>query len=346
MLAGIYNFTVKINNKLNKKVKAFGFITLALIIPNGVIANDTVTIAYQYGPAPAKWAQAEGRYEQATGRNIVWKKFETGADIAIALTSGDVDIGLIGSTPLAAFTSRGLQVKLFFLDSVTGQSEALVVRDEKIKTPEDLNGKTIATPFVSTSHFALLAALKHWGIDLQQTRIVNLGPAEIIATWQRGDIDAAYTWDPALSAIQKLSGTVLTDSAEVARWGSPTFNSWVARTEFADKNPEFLQKFTEVSLQANREYRQNLENWTVDSVPVKAIASISGSLPHDVITLIYGNDYKEVDEQLSEAFFAGGLAQILADTAQFLKEQKTINRTLEDYSTIVDDQYLKKAAQP
>jgi len=330
--------------RIHRHTLVFGFALLSLIFPT--YANDTVTIAYQYGPAPAKWAQAEGRYEQATGRTIVWKKFETGADIAIALTSGDVDIGLIGSTPLAAFTSRGLQVKLFFLDSVTGQSEALVVRNEVIKTPEDLNGKTIATPFVSTSHFALLAALKHWGINLQHTRIVNLGPAEIIAAWQRGDIDAAYTWDPALSAIQKLSGTVLTDSAQVASWGSPTFNSWVARTEFADKNPEFLQKFTEVSLQANREYRQNIENWTADSAPVKAIATISGSLPQDVISLIYGNDYKDIDEQLSEEFFGGGLAQILADTAQFLKEQKTINRTLDDYSTIVDDTYLKKAAQP
>jgi len=335
MLANIYKLT-----------QIFGFITWALIFPINALANDAVTIAYQYGPAPAKWAQAEGRYEQATGRIIVWKKFETGADIAIALTSGDVDIGLIGSTPLAAFTSRGLQVKLFLLDSVTGQSEALVVRNESIKSPQDLTGKTIATPFVSTSHFALLAALKHWEIDLQQTRIVNLGPAEIIAAWQRGDIDAAYTWDPALSAIQKLSGTVLTDSAEVARWGSPTFNSWVARTDFADKNPDFLQKFTEVSLQANREYQQNLANWTVDSVPVKAIAAISGSLPQDVITLIYGNDYKDVDEQLGAEFFDGGLAKILADTAQFLKEQKTINRTLNDYSTIVDDRYLKKAKQP
>ena len=34
-----------------------------------------------------------------------------------------------------------------------------------IEKPEDLVGKTVAVPFVSTTHYSLLAALKHWGID-------------------------------------------------------------------------------------------------------------------------------------------------------------------------------------
>jgi len=332
--------------KKTARAKSALVLALTLIQPLSALAKDTVTIAYQYGPAPVKWAQAQEYYEKYSGKKIRWKRFETGADVAIALTSGDVDIGLLGSTPLAAFTSRGLSIKLFFLDSITGKSEALVVRNEKIKNHTDLNAKTIATPFVSTSHFALLSALKHWGINPQKNRIINLGSAEIIAAWQRGDIDAAYTWDPALSAIQALSGTVLTDSAEVASWGSPTFNGWVARSEFADKNHEFLQKFVEVSAKANREYQKNAARWTESSAPIKAIADISGSQPKDVIALINGNDYKDIDEQLSAQFFGGGLAKILADTAVFLKEQKTIDRVLDDYSIVIDDRYLKKLAQP
>jgi len=317
---------------------------LLLFIATQVQAEEApVIIAFQYGPAPAKLAQAEGRYEQKSGRKITWKQFETGADIAIALTAGEVDLGLLGSTPLAAFTSRGLKARAFFIDSKTGESESFLVRAETIKSSNDLRGKTIAVPFVSTSHFALLAALKHFAITPQQVRIINLGPPEIIAAWQRGDIHAAYTWDPALSALKNNGATVLTHSAEVARWGSPTFNSWVVRDAFAEKNATFLQQFAEVSLEANRAYVEQGHLWSEDSAEISAIARISGSRPADVVALLQGDHYPDSKEQRDD-FLQGTLAQVLKDTAHFLKEEKVINRVLEDYRPITDGQYLQALA--
>ncbi|MDR8383291.1 taurine ABC transporter substrate-binding protein, partial [Acinetobacter baumannii] len=93
-----------------------------------------------------------------------------------------------------------------------------------IKTPQDLIGKTIAVPFVSTTHYSLLSALKHWNIPEDKVKIINLRPPEISAAWERGDIDAAYVWEPALSKA-KASGTVLTDSKQVGEWGAPTYDS-------------------------------------------------------------------------------------------------------------------------
>ncbi len=40
-----------------------------------------------------------------------------------------------------------------------------------ISKPEDLIGKRIAVPFISTTHYSLLAALKHWGIKPGQVEI-------------------------------------------------------------------------------------------------------------------------------------------------------------------------------
>jgi taurine transport system substrate-binding protein len=47
--------------------------------------------------------------------------------------------------------------------------------------------------------------------------IVNLQPPAIIAAWQRGDIDGAYVWAPAVNALEK-DGKVLTDSSQVGEW--------------------------------------------------------------------------------------------------------------------------------
>lgn len=64
-------------------------------------------------------------------------------------------------------------------------------------------------PFISTTHYSLLAALKHWNIKPGQVEIINLQPPAIIAAWQRGD--GAYVWSPAVNELQK-DGSVLTDS--------------------------------------------------------------------------------------------------------------------------------------
>ncbi len=92
-------------------------------------------------------------------------------------------------------------MKSSLLASKLGNSEALVVK-KTISKPEDLIGKRIAVPFISTTH-SLLAALKHWGIKPGQVEIVNLQPPAIIAAWQRGDIDGAYVWAPAVNVLEK-----------------------------------------------------------------------------------------------------------------------------------------------
>ncbi|WP_018150105.1 taurine ABC transporter substrate-binding protein [Leeia oryzae] len=307
-------------------------------------AAEEVTVAYQYGADPAKLAQIEGRYEKATGWKINWKRFDSGADIVTAIASGDVQIGNIGSSPLAASTSRGLPIKAFVVNALTGGSEALVVRNGAgISKPQDFAGKTIATPFVSTAHYSLLSALKHWKVDPTKTKIVNLAPPEIFAAWQRGDIDAAYTWDPALGKI-KQSGKVLTDSAEVGKWGSPTFDSWVVRKDFAASHPDFVTKFAKVTLDVNAEYRKNASKWTANSDIVKKISDLSGATPEDIPALLAGNKYPVASEQLSAAILGGGSVKAITATAAFLKEQKKIDQTLPSYTEAVDAQFVRKAA--
>ena len=178
-----------------------------------------LTIGYQTVVEPSKVPQADGLYEQALGATIDWRKFDSGADVIAAIASGAIDIGYVGSSPLAAAASRELPIETIFVVGLIGESEALVARDGSgIASVKDLAGKKVAVPFVSTTHYSLLAALKHEGVDPTTVEILNLRPPEIAAAWERGDIDAAYVWDPALGQI-RTSGEVIVDSAKVAEWG-------------------------------------------------------------------------------------------------------------------------------
>ncbi|WP_426151733.1 taurine ABC transporter substrate-binding protein [Pseudomonas sp. DC3000-4b1] len=325
--------------------RTFSFRTLITTLTLATAALSAqaadLTVAYQTGIDPSKVPQASGAYEKAIGEKIDWRRFNSGSEVVTALAAGNVQIGNLGSSPLAAAASRKLPIVAFIVSAQINSSEQLVVRNGSgISKPEDLVGKTIATPFVSTSHYSLLGALKHWGLDTTKVKVVNLQPLEIAAAWKRGDIDGAFVWSPALGEIRK-TGTVLTDAAQVGQWGAPTFEVWVARKDYAEKHPDVIAKFAHVTLQAYADYAAHKNEWTADSAPVKDIARLTGSNAADVPELLAGSAFPQAQAQTSPALLQGGTAKAIADTAAFLKEQGKVESVLPDYSGFVSAKYVQ-----
>lgn len=296
-----------------------------------------VTIAYQTSAEPAKVAQADDTFSKLSGAKADWRKFDSGASIVRALASGDVQIGNLGSSPLAVAASQQVPIEVFLLASQLGNSEALVVK-KTIAKPEDLIGKRIAVPFISTTHYSLLAALKHWGIKPGQVQILNLQPPAIIAAWQRGDIDGAYVWAPAVNELEK-TGTVLTDSEKVGQWGSPTLDVWVVRKDFAEKHPDVVRAFAKSALDAQRGYIDNPEAWLKQPENISKLARLSGVPVADVPVLVKGNTYLTAEQQVKE--LNGPVNKAIVDTAEFLKAQGKVPAAASDYSQYVTDRFVK-----
>ena len=285
--------------------------------------------------------QADGSYDKATGAKVEWHQFGGGADVIAAIASGSIDIGYVGSSPLTAGVSRGLPIETIYVVGNIAEAEALAVRG--ISDPKQLLGKKIATPFVSTSHYSLLAALKHWGVDAKQVQILNLRPQEIAAAWERGDLDGAYVWDPVLQKIKSSGGTVLADSSDVAKWGAPTFDAWIVRKDFAEKHPQIVTAFVKVTGTATDAYLADPTAFTPDSPQVKAIATLTGAKPEDVPQLLKGYKFAGLKDQTSTAFLGGGSVKAIADTAKFLVEQGSVPAALPDYAGAVAPQFAKAA---
>lgn len=300
-----------------------------------------VTVAYQTSAEPAKVAQADNSFARESGATVDWRKFDSGASVVRALASGDVQIGNIGSSPLAVAASQNLPIEVFLLASKLGESEALVVKQGLAK-PEDLVGKRIAVPYTSTTHYSLLAALKHWNVDPATLQIVNLQPPAIIAAWQRGDIDGAYVWAPALNQLTR-EGKVLTDSAQVGDWGAPTLDVWVVRKDFAKAHPEVVQAFVNSTLAAQQAYLANPDGWLAQPEHLGKLAALSGVPEADVPALVKGNTYLDAKAQSAEL---GSLVnQTIIDTARFLESQGKVPSAASDYRQFVTDRFVKAVAQ-
>jgi taurine transport system substrate-binding protein len=331
------------------------FTTIALIVVlsfvlglgASIAADKEVTIGYQLVYNPHASAILDGTFEKATGYKIKWRKFDSGAKVINAMASGDVHISLAGSSPIAAGVSRGLDIELIYIYEDIASAEAMVVRNGSgIVSPQDLKGKKLGVPFVSTTHFHTLFALEQFGINPKEVKILNMQPPAIAAAWERGDIDAAFVWDPALGSIKK-TGKVLITSGTLSTWGKATFDGCVANKTWAAANPEFMVKYIKTLAEVDASYRDNPSAWTPDSRMAKNIIKQVGGNAKDVPGVLALYDFPSLEEQASDRWLGGGknggAARALFYTSEFLLKEKKLEKLLPDYGAVVNAKWVNKA---
>ena len=315
-----------------------------LLISTGAYAQKKeVTFAHQDMVVPLRVLMESGELEKQTGYKVNWRMFGGGGDVIKAMASGDVQMGEAGSSPVTAAVSQGQDIKLFWILLDIADAESLVARNGSgVNSVKDLKGKKVATPFVSTAHYQLMAAMKMEGLDAKSVNVMNLRPPEIAAAWERGDIDAAFIWPPVLSKI-KGNGKVIASSASIGAKGYPTFDGLVVNAKWAAENEAFMVTFVRLLAKYDDEYRKNAAKWTADSAQVKAIAKWTKADAKDVPSDMKLYKFPSMQEQVSATWLGGGSAKAMANTAVFLKEQGRIQEVKPNYASFVTDVYVKKA---
>ena len=317
--------------------------TLSLTLAGQSWAQKKVIIGNFGEPLPYEAAIAEGKFDKATGWNIEWRKFNSGAEVNAAMASGAVAIAELGSVPLAAGASQGVDYEMFLVAKVIGSSESLITRNGAgIDKPADLKGKTSAVPVGATAHFSLIGALKHWGISEKDVKIVGMSPPEIGAAWSQKNIDAAFIWEPVTSKVL-ADGKVLTTAGTIGKAGYPTFNGWVVDRKFAEANQPGLIAFAKVMDEVNASYNKDKAGWGVDSTHIKNIAKRIGMKPADVLQALEGATYPDGNEQVGKDMLAEGSAKALKSTADFLKANGRISTVAPSYTKFVNPSIAKAA---
>jgi taurine transport system substrate-binding protein len=195
---------------------------------------DKIVIGYQNIPNGDLIVKHDGLLEAAFGDAVTveWKLFDSGGSVNEAILAGAIDIGLVGSSPASRGISSGIEYQIPWIFDVIGKAEALAVK-AGINSIADLKGKTIATPFASTSHYSLLAALEEAGLSESDVKVIDSEPDAILAAWQQGDIDGAYVWNPVLAKLTADGGKVLITSEDLSKKGKTTYDLAVVTTSFA-----------------------------------------------------------------------------------------------------------------
>ncbi|MEW1654791.1 ABC transporter substrate-binding protein [Streptomyces sp. NPDC093707] len=143
---------------------------------------------------------------------IRWSTFTSGPPLLEAVNAGAVDVGAVGNTPPVFAGAAHSKIKVIAATHSRSDGEAILVRrDSPLTSPEQLKGKSIAVAQGSSAHYEVIASLKKAGLSPKDVTLTYLQPADALAAFSRGKVDAWAVWDPYTSqALDQADARVLT----------------------------------------------------------------------------------------------------------------------------------------
>src|SRR6202007_305753 len=147
------------------------------------------------------------------GYQVSWTEFPSGPPLLEALNVGAIDFGIAGETPPIFAQAAGAPLVYLAYDPPAPQGEAILVpKDSPLHSIADLRGKKVALNKGSNVHYLLVKALENAGLKYTDIQPVFLAPADALAAFTRGAVDAWVIWDPYEAAAEASTGArLLTD---------------------------------------------------------------------------------------------------------------------------------------
>ncbi|MEU8756152.1 ABC transporter substrate-binding protein [Streptomyces chartreusis] len=143
---------------------------------------------------------------------IKWSTFTSGPPLLEAVNAKAVDIGGVGNTPPVFAAGAGSKITAVAAFKGTSKGDAILVpKDSKLTGPEQLKGRSIAVAQGSSANYQLVASLRKAGLSLSDVEVKYLQPADALAAFTAGKVDAWAVWDPYTSQVLlSKQGRVLT----------------------------------------------------------------------------------------------------------------------------------------
>src|SRR5436190_5055704 len=165
---------------LRRAAAAGSLASLALARPARSQAKRQVSMRldwlYQGPNAGFMIALEKGYYEQA-GLNVEIGPGKGSGSTAQLVASKAAQFGFADGFVVGAGVSKGMSIKMVAGIFRRNPTAVVVLDESDIKSPKDLEGKTIAIPTGATQYQQWPAFVKGCGLDASKIRVINVDPA-------------------------------------------------------------------------------------------------------------------------------------------------------------------------
>jgi NitT/TauT family transport system substrate-binding protein len=183
-----------------------------------------------------------------------------GAEVTAAVVSGDVNMGFSATEPLIVAKSQGVPVEIVSQGNQAAATEedawdGLMVKDPSIRTPKDLEGKTVAVNALkSMPELCARSMLEREGADVSKVDFVEVPFPEMTAALDAGRVDATTAVEPFVSQAKagqaRSLGSYLTGLEPKL-----TVGTYFSATPYIDANEDVVERFAR-AMNRSLEYTQ------------------------------------------------------------------------------------------
>jgi NitT/TauT family transport system substrate-binding protein len=264
--------------------------------------------------APLYLGMDQGFFE-AENLTIEPQLAEGGAAIVPAVVSGDYQIGFSNTTSLIIGATQNVPVQIISQGVLGAESPdhawdaVLVSKDSDIRSPQDLEGKTIAVNTLQNiGPLTINTALRDENVDYTKVKYVEVPFPEMNAALDAGRVDAIWVVEPFVSqGLGAGARAILTPYEQTAP--SLTVATYFASTQYIEENGDIVDRFVR-AMNKSLEYAQAYPNavrdivLTYTEIPKEAAAAMtlpqwSSDLNLETIeqTAVLAQEYGFIEEQ-------------------------------------------------
>lgn len=221
---------------------AFFLVVQLLVCVQTSRGQDRLRIAYSAisGAMLTPWVGLEAGIFKKNGLDAQLIYIPGGSTAAAALAGGDVQVILASGDGVVRGRLQGLDL-ISFADMTSTLVFSLMARPE-IATAAEIRGKKVgATRFGTSSYAALVAGLKHFGIQPNDTTVLQMGGMpQVLLGLQSGGIAAGILSPPNNIKAKKLG---MKEFLDVGTLKIPfQMNTFIAKGEFTRKYPDTMRR--------------------------------------------------------------------------------------------------------
>ncbi|HEY2267796.1 MAG TPA: ABC transporter substrate-binding protein [Streptosporangiaceae bacterium] len=287
------------------------------------LSSVTLNVGDQKGTGAEAVLSAAGLLNSLPFK-VNWSDFTSGPPMLQAMASGSVDIGGVGDAPPVFAASGGEAVEIVGARQTNGDQDALVVpKGSPITSISQLKGKKIAYASGSSGNYNLLTVLNKASLTTKDVNLVNLQPADALAAFTSGSVEAWDVWPPYVQQVVAQNGAkvIATGSA----YGNPYSFEVASKSAVAD--PEKAAAIKAYLTILNKGYvwtathpAQWAAAWAkATGLPLSVMqtaAKIDGTTPVAIT-----DDTTAAENKLVEQFFAAGLIPSKVDMKDYITDQ-------------------------
>ena len=301
---------------------------------------EAVTVAYfPEWPTANQVAQAERWYDEEMGLDVRWRPFDSGVQMADAMVAGEVDISYsMGIIPFMGAVSGGAPLTTVGIAVSYAENDNCVVHYKAAidkANAHELEGKKIAVPFGTVTHYKLLRTLDFLAVDTGKLNLVDMVSVKGAEALARGEVTMACGWG---GALRRMLGKnrVLMSAREQTKIGIRTFDVVAVTNDFAEAHPDLVTAFLRVSDRA----ADYLDDHPDEAGPV--IAEAAGLSLKESNILLSRFQFYTRDAQLTGTWMGGGVQAFTKEVADFYVEQGAMPEALDDYGPMFDAGFYER----